>query len=86
MHNSKKYIAKSYLTNSCVSYSHPSILIYTLIHHTDRKVEGHLQPPRREKCARVYTTIYTQLDYMLTMVSSAKRNPLEWEYCPADEY
>lgn len=52
----------------------------------DRKVEGHMQPPRREKCARVYTTIYTQLDYMLTMVSSAKRNPLEWEYCPADGY
>lgn len=81
MHNSKKYIAKSYLTNSCVSYSHPSILIYTLIHHTIErsKVICNLRDVKNAH-------VSTQLDYMLTMVSSAKRNPLEWEYCPADEY
>lgn len=81
MQNSKKYIAKSYLTNSCVSCSHPSILIYTLIHHTIErsKVICNLRDVKNAH-------VSTQLDYMLTMVSSAKRNPLEWEYCPADEY
>lgn len=81
MHNSKKYIAKSYLTNSCVSCSHPSILIYTLIHHTIErsKVICNLRDVKNAH-------VSTQLDYMLTMVSSAKRDPLEWEYCPADEY
>lgn len=66
MHNSKKYIAKSYLTNSCVSCSHPSLLIYTLIHHTIErsKVICNLRDVKNAHVStQLYNTVRLYVDY-----------------------